>query len=263
MALRVDLNCDLGELEGSAGWEHELALLPWVTSINLAAGIHAGDPLRIRAVAIAARKAGVAVGAHPGYPDLPGFGRVELGLEPGAIRDWVLYQIAAVGGLLKAEGVPLSHVKPHGALYNRAFHDRQAADAIAEAVAAYDPECWLVGQAGSELLAAGSQAGLPTASEVFADRGYAPDGSLLARGLPGGVIVDPELAANRAAEIVREKSVPLAGGSRFAVTVDTICVHGDNPAAGDIARRLVEVFQAAGIELTALPRRSRPFRVRN
>lgn len=263
MALRVDLNCDLGELEGAAGWELERALLPWVTSINLACGVHAGDPQRIRAVANAARSAGVAVGAHPSYPDRPGFGRVELELPPDAIRDWVLYQIAAVGGMLKAEGVQLNHVKPHGALYNRAFRDPLAANAIAEAVAAYDPECWLVGQAGSELLAAGVRAGLPTASEVFADRGYAADGSLLARGIPEAVIVDPERAARRAVEIVREKSVPLPGGSRFAVSVDTICVHGDNPEAEAIVRRLVDVFRTAGIELGALPGRSRPFRVRN
>jgi UPF0271 protein len=263
MTLRVDLNCDLGELEGTEGWERELALLPWVTSINLACGVHAGDPQRIRALARAARDAGVAVGAHPSYPDRPGFGRLELDLPPDAIRDWVLYQIAAVGGMLKAEGIRLNHIKPHGALYNRAFRDAPTARAIAEAVTAYDPDCRLVGQAGSELLAAGSRAGLSTVSEVFADRGYADDGSLLPRGVSGGVISDPAAAAMRAVEIVREQSVPLVGGSRLGVAVDTICVHGDNPAALEIVQRLVESLRAAGIEPAALPEKSRPFRVRN
>jgi UPF0271 protein len=263
MSPRVDLNCDLGELEGAEGWARELALLPWVTSINLACGLHAGDPQRIRLLAQAARAAGVAVGAHPGYPDRAGFGRVELELSPEAIRDWVLYQVAAVGGMLKAEGVLLNHVKPHGALYNRAYRDREAAHAIAEAVAAYDPECWLVAQAGSELAEAGGRIGLHTAREVFADRGYAADGSLLRRGTAGSVMTDPEAVAARAVKIVSEQAIPLADGSRIAVPVDTICLHGDNPKAGEIARRLMEALRAAGVELAALPPRPRPFRVRN
>jgi UPF0271 protein len=263
MSQSVDLNCDLGELPGTAGLAQELAMLPLVTSINLACGLHAGDPIRIRQLAVAARELDVAVGAHPSYPDREGFGRRDMELPAAEIRDWVLYQIAAVGGLLKAEGIRMSHVKPHGALYNRAYRDRQVAEAIVEAMLACDPECVLVGQAGSALLEAGQKLGLVTASEVFADRGYAADGSLLPRGMAEAVITEPETAARRALQIVRENAVELADGSRLGVAVDTICVHGDTPNAVEIAERMGEVIKQSGIELAALPVRPRLFRVRN
>lgn len=263
MALRVDLNCDVGELPGLAGLEQELALLSEVTSINLACGIHAGDPTRIRKLAIAARQAQVAVGAHPGYPDRAGMGRVELGLPPAEIRDWVLYQVAAVAGMLKAEGLRLSHVKPHGALYNRGFADRPVAEAIVEAILAFDPECLLVAQAGSELLGAAERAGLPTASEGFADRGYGRRGELLPRGTPGALVEDPGEAARRGLEMVREKVVIVADGSRFPLAVDTICVHGDTPAALEIARQLRAGLEKGGVEIAPLPARGRLFRIRN
>jgi UPF0271 protein len=257
MQQRVDLNCDLGELEGASGLERELGLLAIVSSINLACGLHAGDPQRIRRLARAAGQAGVAIGAHPGYPDRAGFGRVELNLPRDEIRDWVLYQLGALGGLVRAEGQRLNHVKPHGALYNRAFRDRSVAEAIVEAVIQCEPDCWLVGAAGSELLAAGNRAGLATASEVFADRGYAADGSLLPRGSSGALLVDPKEAAERVCRIVREKSVPLPDGSRLAVVVDTICVHGDHPAAQELALRTAAALRAEGIELGPLRRCSR------
>jgi len=263
MSQRVDLNCDLGELPGAAGLAQELAMLPLVTSINLACGLHAGDPIRIRELAVAASQLDVAVGAHPSYPDREGFGRRELDLPANQIRDWVLYQIAAVAGLLKAEGIRLSHVKPHGALYNRAFHDRLVAEAIVEAMLAHDPESILVGQAGSVLIQTGHRLGLVTASEVFADRGYAADGSLLPRGTAGALISEPEKAAQRALEIVRASAVELADGSQFGVAVDTICVHGDTPNAVEIARRMAEVLRQGGVELAALRLRPRMFRVRN
>lgn len=263
MSQRVDLNCDLGELPGAAGLAQELAMLPLVTSINLACGLHAGDPVRIRELAVAARQLEVAVGAHPSYPDREGFGRRELDLPAKEIRDWVLYQIAAVAGLLKAEGIRLSHVKPHGALYNRAYRDRLIAEAIVDAMLTHDPECVLVGQAGSALIETGQRLGLVTASEVFADRGYAGDGSLLPRGTAGALISEPEKAAQRALRMVRASSVELADGSQFGVAVDTICVHGDTPNAVEIARRMAEVLKLGGVELAALPVRSRLFRVRN
>ncbi len=262
MAIRVDLNCDMGELPGPAGLEREMALLAEVTSINLACGVHAGDPQRIRKLAIAAREAQVAVGAHPGYPDRANFGRLELGLTPEAIRDWVLYQVAAVAGMLKAEGLRLSHVKPHGALYNRGYGDRQAAEAMVDALLAHDPECLLVAQAGSELLKAAQQAGLPTASEGFADRSYGSGGELLPRGTPGAVISEPAEAARRGLEMVRDQTVVAADGSRFSLTVDTICVHSDTPSALEIARKLRAELQSGGIEIASLPTRGRLFRIR-
>jgi len=263
MSQKVDLNCDLGELPGAAGLAEELAMLPLVTSINLACGLHAGDPSRIRKLAIAAQQLGVAVGAHPSYPDREGFGRREMDLPANEVRDWVLYQIAAVAGLLKAEGIRLSHVKPHGALYNRAFRDRLVAEAIVDAMLAHDPECVLVGQAGSVLNETGQRLGLVTASEVFADRRYAADGSLLPRGTEGALISDPEKAAQTALRMVRTNAVELADGSQFGVAVDTICVHGDTPNALEIARRIGEGLKQGGVELAALPARSRLFRVRN
>jgi UPF0271 protein len=263
MSQKVDLNCDLGELPGAAGLAEELAMLPLVTSINLACGLHAGDPSRIRKLATAAQQLGVAVGAHPSYPDREGFGRREMDLPANEVRDWVLYQIAAVAGLLKAEGIRLSHVKPHGALYNRAFRDRLVAEAIVDAMLAHDPECVLVGQAGSVLIETGQRLGLVTASEVFADRRYAADGSLLPRGTEGALISDPEKAAQIALRMVRTNAVELADGSQFGVAVDTICVHGDTPNAVEIARRIGEELKQGGVELAALPARSRLFRVRN
>lgn len=263
MKRTVDLNCDLGELPGAEGLAKELELLPWVTSINLACGLHAGDPVRIRQLAVAARELDVGVGAHPGYPDREGFGRKELGLSSLEVRDWVLYQIAATAGILKAEGIRMSHVKPHGALYNRAFRDRELASAIVEAVFAFDPDCILVGQAGGALLEAGRGLGMATASEVFADRGYAADGSLLPRGTPGGVISDAGEASARALRIVEAGAVEVSGGSPFAVTVDTICIHGDTPGALEIARQTGELLKAGGVELAKLPARNRLFRIRN
>lgn len=263
MSQKVDLNCDLGELPGAAGLAQELAMLPLVTSINLACGLHAGDPSRIRELAAAAKQLEVAVGAHPSYPDRDGFGRREMDLPANQIRDWVLYQIAAVAGLLKAAGIRLSHVKPHGALYNRAYRDRLVAEAIVDAMLAHDPECVLVGQAGSILLETGQHQGLVTASEVFADRGYAADGSLLPRGTAGALISEPEKAAQSALRMVRTNAVELVDGSQFGVAVDTICVHGDTPNAVEIARRMGEVLKQGGVELAALPARSRLFRVRN
>lgn len=263
MSQSIDLNCDLGELPGAAGLAQELAMLPLVTSINLACGLHAGDPSRIRQLAVAARALDVSVGAHPSYPDREGFGRRDLDLPAAEIRDWVLYQIAAIAGLLKAEGIRLSHVKPHGALYNRAYRDHLIAEAIVDAMLAHDPECVLVGQAGSVLLEAGKKMGLVTASEVFADRGYAADGSLLPRGMPESVIAEPETAARRALQFVQENAVELADGSRFSVAVDTICLHGDTPNAVEIARQIGEGIKRGGIELAPLPVRPRWFRIRN
>jgi len=218
--------------------------------VNIAAGLHAGDPSVIeRTVRLAARH-GVAVGAHPGYPDLAGFGRRAMDLSPAEIEASVLYQVGAVAAFTTAIGVELRHVKPHGALYNRAARDPAAATAIARAVARFSRSLVLVGLAGSALVAAGRAAGLAVAEEAFSDRGYAADGTLLPRDRPGAVLDDPALAAAQALAVVRGE-VPLPGGGVLAIRADTLCVHGDLPGAAARARAIRGALLAAGVEIRA------------
>lgn len=248
--MRIDLNADVGESLGAWSLGEDEALIPLVTSVNVAAGMHAGDPVGIgRTVALAARY-GVGVGAHPGYPDVAGFGRRDMALSPAEIEATVLYQVGAVAAFARAAGVELRHVKAHGALYNRAAHDEAAADAIARAVAAFSRELVLVGLAGSALVAAGRAAGLAVAEEAFADRAYEADGSLRSRRLEGAVLDDPAATAAQAVAIVRG-TVTAVDGTPLTVRADTICVHGDLPGAAARARAVREALLAAGIELRA------------
>ncbi|HKF85893.1 MAG TPA: 5-oxoprolinase subunit PxpA, partial [Candidatus Limnocylindrales bacterium] len=212
------------------------------------AGVHAGDPDVIaRVVAVAARH-GVAVGAHPGYPDLAGFGRRAMGLSPDEIERSVVYQVGAVSAFARAAGVELQHVKAHGALYNRAARDADAAAAIAQAVASVDPGLRLVALAGSVQVDAGRAAGLPVVEEAFADRAYEADGSLRSRVLDGAMLDDPAAAAAQALAIVRG-AVIAVDGSPVALRADTICVHGDLPGAAARARAVGDALRAAGVEL--------------
>src|SRR5580765_7516661 len=190
--MRIDINSDTGESFGAYSIGHDAPLFRSITSANVAAGFHAGDPSVLRATIRLAKASGVAVGAHPGFPDLVGFGRRELNVTPKEAEDMVLYQVAAVAGVAAAEGVALQHVKPHGALYNMAVRNAELSRAIAAAVAAFDRRLILVGLPGSEILAAGRAAGLRVAAEVFADRAYEPDGSLASRRKPGSVIHEPD-----------------------------------------------------------------------
>ena len=195
---------------------------------------------------------GVAVGAHPGFPDLAGFGRRQMRLSPREVEDLVVYQIGALAAVAAVQGAMLQHVKPHGALYNMAAAEPSLADAIARAVAAVDKRLVLVGLAGSELIHAGRRAGLSTASEVFADRGYARDGSLLARGTEGAVIEEPDRAAARAVEMVCGKAVTTRDGHRISVEADTICIHGDTTHAADLARAIRGALEEHGVALKAI-----------
>ena len=248
--MRIDLNADTGESLGPWPLGEDEALIPLVSSVNVAAGFHAGDPVVIeRTVALAVRHS-VAIGAHPGYPDLAGFGRRAMGLSPTEIEAAVLYQVGAVAAFARAAGSDLRHVKAHGALYNRAARDEAAAAAIARAVRRFSGDLVLVGLAGSVLVAAGRAAGLAVAEEAFADRAYEADGSLRARDLPGAVLDDPAEAAAQALAIVRG-SVAVAGGGMLAVRADTICVHGDLPGAVARARAVREALLGAGIEIRA------------
>jgi UPF0271 protein len=247
----VDLNCDMGEGAGA-----DEALMPLVSSANVACGFHAGDEASIRATVRLAARHGVALGAHPSYPDRAGFGRRALARAPAEVRADVTAQVEAVRAACRAEGVPLVHVKPHGALYNAAARDRALALAIAEAVRAIDPGLVVVCLAGSAMAGVVRGLGLSCAEEAFADRGYAPDGSLLPRDQPGALIEDPGLVAERVSRLARERRVVAAGGALVPVEADTICLHGDTPGAAALAAAVRARLRADGVEVRALARRA-------
>ena len=245
--MRIDLNADVGE-----GVGQDPALMPYITSANVACGVHAGSPAVMRETVLLAREHGVAVGAHPSFPDREGFGRRDLQLPPQQIEDIVVSQIEALAAIAAAEGVRLQHVKPHGALFNVAVRDRSVADAIARATALVDPALILFGLPASELIAAGKAAGLRTACEAFADRAYRPDGTLVPRTQPGAVIDDAAQVLTRVAAIAREHAVIAIDGTRVPITLDTICVHGDTPGAAGLAARIRAALAASGIDVKSI-----------
>lgn len=248
---RIDLNCDVGESFGAWTLGADADVMSSVTSANIACGFHAGDPGVMKRTVRLARDAGVAVGAHPGLPDLAGFGRREMQVTAEEAHDLVVYQIGALAAVARAEGVRLEHVKPHGALYNMAARDRRLAAAIAAAVQSVDDSLVLFGLAGSTLLAAGEAAGLRVASEVFADRAYEPDGSLVSRTKEGAVVHDPSVVIERAIAMACDGQVTATDGSRVRLRADTICVHGDTPGAANLARQLRRALEEAGIAVKA------------
>jgi 5-oxoprolinase (ATP-hydrolysing) subunit A len=250
--MRIDLNSDLGESFGPWPMGQDAALMTSITSANIACGFHAGDPGAMRQTLSLAKDSGVAVGAHPGFPDLVGFGRREMKATPAEVEDFVLYQVAALAGMAAAQGLKLQHVKAHGALYNMACKDRGLADAIARATAAFDRGLILFGLPNSELLRAGEAAGLRVAAEVFADRAYERDGSLVSRAKSGSVIHDRQAVVDRAVRMVKKKEVVTVDGATIALQADTICLHGDTPGAADLARAIRSGLESAGIQIAAL-----------
>jgi UPF0271 protein len=250
--MRIDLNSDLGESFGPWPMGQDAALMASISSANVACGFHAGDPGAMRATIALAREKGVAIGAHPGFPDLVGFGRREMKATAAEVEDLVLYQLSALAGMASAQGMRLQHVKAHGALYNMACRDRALAEAIAKAVASFDRSLILFGLPNSELLRAGEAAGLPVAAEVFADRAYDPDGSLTSRTKPGSVIHDTQQVVERAIKMVKEKQVIAVDGSTIALHADTICLHGDTPGAAEHARAVRAGLESAGIAVRHL-----------
>jgi UPF0271 protein len=252
--MRVDLNADVGESFGAYSIGHDSGLMKTITSANIAAGFHGGDPSVLRQTIRLAKSSGVAIGAHPGFPDLAGFGRRDMHVSASAAEDFVLYQIAAVAGVASAEGIRLQHVKPHGALFNMAARDRGLASAIARAVAAFDRQLILFGPPDSELVRAGQAAGLRIAAEGFADRAYEPDGSLVSRTKPGAVIKEVEDVVKRAVRIAREQSVVAVNGATIALKVETICVHGDTEGADVLAARIRAALETAAILVMAVGR---------
>jgi len=244
--LRVDLNCDLGEGAG-----HDAELMPWITSANVACGGHAGDAASMRATVELARRHQVAIGAHPGFNDREHFGRRELPVTPAEAYDLVVGQVWVLQQIAREAGVRLAHVKPHGALYTMAARDAVLAQAVAGAVRESDPHLILLGLAGSRLLAAGRACGLRVASEVFADRNYQSDGSLVPRAQGDAFVRDGDAAAARVVTMVREGYVWAVDGRSLKIRADTVCLHGDGPDAVALARRLNEALRTAGIELRA------------
>jgi UPF0271 protein len=247
------VNADVGE-RTAAVLTRDADLMPHITSANVACGFHAGDPRVMRETVALAVEHGVAVGAHPSFPDLEGFGRRELQVSPEDVEDFVAYQVGALAAIAGAQGVRLQHVKPHGALFNMAARDAAIADAIARATATIDRALILFGLPGSQIVVAGRRAGLRTAREGFADRAYRPDGTLVPRGQIGAVIEDPATAAQRAVRMVRERVVEAIDGSVLPLQVDTICVHGDTPGAARLAAAVAAALRAAGVDVVAVGR---------
>lgn len=250
--MHVDINCDMGESYGAYQIGADAEVMPYITSANIACGFHGGDPAVMRATVTAAVKANVAIGAHPGLPDLVGFGRRTMQITPQEAYDMVVYQVSALLGFVRAAGAELRHVKPHGALYNMAAAQPALATAIARAVRDVDARLILYGLAGSHLLTAARDAGIPAASEVFADRNYLPDGALVPRQRPDAMVHDVNDAVGRAVRMVREGKVKDVEGNDIAIRADTICVHGDGPNAGAMARALREGLEGAGVRAKAL-----------
>ena len=241
--MKIDLNCDLGESAGN-----DEAIMPHITSANIACGFHAGDASVMQATVKLAKQYGVNIGAHPGWNDKQNFGRVEMNISAEEVEAIVFEQINTLAQIAKAEGIALTHVKPHGALYNQAAIDRGLADAIARAVKRFSVDLILVGLAGSGLCDAGAEAGIKVAGEGFPDRAYNPDGTLMSRSKPRAVIESPEEVAKNAVKLIRDGI--LFGERR--VFVDTLCLHGDNKRAAENAILLREVLAKSGIEIAGL-----------
>jgi UPF0271 protein len=242
--VKIDLNADVGESIGD-----DEGVVPAVSSANVACGFHAGNPAIMRTTVQLSKRHGVAVGAHPSFRDMEGFGRREMHVEAAELEKLVAYQVRALSAIALEEGVRLSHVKPHGALYNMAARDAGMADAIARAVRTVDASLVLFGLSGSELTAAGQRAGLRVASEVFADRGYRPDGTLAPRGTPGAVLTDVAEVVRRAIGMATGQGVTAVDGTSVSVRADTICIHGDTPGAAALAWAVRAALGAAGIEV--------------
>ncbi|HXN03420.1 MAG TPA: 5-oxoprolinase subunit PxpA [Candidatus Acidoferrum sp.] len=241
----LDLNADVGEGDP----ETDEALLPLVTSANVACGFHAGDQQTMRTTVAMAVRNGVAVGAHPGFNDREGFGRRPQHLTSEEIRELLLTQLSALGAIARAEGATLHHVKPHGALYNQAETDGALAAAIVAAIRAFDPALPFVGRAGSAMEQAARSIRHPFTAEAFADRRYRPNGTLLPRSEPGAVLTDTEEVARQVRSLVTDSEVRASDGSWIAVSFGTLCVHGDTPGAVSLARRIRQELAALGVSV--------------
>lgn len=252
MKLMVDINCDMGEGFGAYKINEDEAILPYITSANIACGFHAGDPAIMRQTVQSALKFNVAIGAHPGLPDLNGFGRRFMDITPQEAYEIVIYQIGALNAFVQAEGGRVQHVKAHGALYLMAAKNRELSEAIAEAVYRVDPELILFGLANSELVKAGQRIGLRTGSEVFADRTYQNDGMLTSRQRSDALIDDVDLAAQQVVRMVKEGKVRTRQNNDISILAETICIHGDGQHALSFAQKIRTVLERENIEIKSI-----------
>lgn len=248
----IDLNSDLGESFGSYKIGLDEEVLKIVSSANIACGWHAGDPVVMRNTVEAAVKNSVGIGAHPGFFDIMGFGRRNMTVSPDEMKQYTIYQIGALYGFVKAAGGKMQHIKPHGAMYNMAAKDGKLARAIIEGIWEVDRDLIVLGLAGSEMVNAAVEKGLKVANEVFADRAYNADGSLVARSLPGSMIIDKKIAISRVIRMVTEGKVTAINGEDINIKADSICVHGDNPEATDFVRLIKEELSKARVEIKPL-----------
>lgn len=249
--LSVDLNCDMGESFGAWQMGNDAALMDYVSSVNVACGFHAGDASVIRKTVETAITKNVAVGAHPSFPDLQGFGRREMKMSAQEIFDIVLYQVAALKGICEAAGAALHHVKPHGALYNQAATDKIIAEAIAKAVKAIDEKLILYGLSNSFLISEAERLNLKCASEVFADRSYQSDGTLIKRSLPNALIQDTDEAVEQVLKMITERKVTTTADEEISIKAETICIHGDGAHALEFARAIHRALEKNDIKIAA------------
>lgn len=247
MTLSIDLNCDMGESFGAWKMGHDQDILPYVTSANIACGFHAGDPGVMRATVAAALEHGVALGAHPGLPDLAGFGRRNMDISPDNAYDMVVVQVGALAGVAASQGGRLHHVKAHGALYNMAAKNHELAQAVAQAVYDVDRSLIFYALASSVQAAIARQIGLNVAEEVFADRSYQSDGSLTPRKQPNAMIVDPAVSIQQVVRMITDGRVTAVQGDDVIVKADTLCIHGDQPGAVVFAQSIRQALKEKGI----------------
>ncbi len=248
----IDLNCDLGESFGAYTLGMDAQVIPHISSANIACGFHAGDPLVMQNTVALCKQHGVAVGAHPGLPDLVGFGRRNMAITPQEAKAAVMYQIGALQAFCKAADVPLRHVKPHGALYNMAAKDAALAKAICEGIREIDAKLILLALSGSAMITAAKEMGLSCASEVFADRAYMPDGTLVPRSSPDAMIQDDQLAITRTVQMAIHGKVTALDGIDIAIEADSVCVHGDNAQALTFVRHIRTALETAKVRISAL-----------
>ena len=251
---KIDLNCDLGESFGAYTLGLDLEVTPRVTSVNIACGWHAGDPLVMEQTVALAKRHSVAIGAHPGFPDLLGFGRREMAATPDEVYAYVKYQLGALYAFAKSQGMELQHMKAHGSLYNMAGKDIRLALAMCKACRDFDSRLIILALAGSQMEVAAGELGMTCAREFFADRAYGADGNLAPRSLPGAVIHDTQIALDRVVKLISQGLVTAIDGSEIPVACDSICVHGDNQSAVDFVTAIGARLAAEGIEPTAFGR---------